>query len=432
MGFANTELRISELEISNFRRFESLSIDFDQQLTVLVGDNGTGKSTLIDAASIALGTLFHKIEYATSPSISSDDARGVVIKQGDMTVVQPQYPVVISAAGVVANESISWTRSLNSAKSRTTRADAKTIVNAGERIQQLAAANDSDLVLPILARYGTDRLWKQDGPSSDILPNRTRGYEDALQAASNDSRMNAWFKRQSLWEWQNKRESAVFTAVKKALATCFDSAASIDNAMVDYDAELQQLIFTFRDANGIYHRDRLHSMSDGYRGTISLIADIAYRMATLNPALREHVLETPGVVLIDEIDLHLHPRWQARILDDLVRIFPNVQFITTTHSPVVVASVPRNNIRILEECSTAIPATETRGRDASDILNTVLGATSRPENVMQLFASFNRAIDEEDYRTAKDVIINIESLIGGDDPDVIAAKTTLELEELLS
>ena len=348
MGFANTELRISELEISNFRRFESLSIDFDQQLTVLVGDNGTGKSTLIDAASIALGTLFHKIEYATSPSISSDDARSVVIKQGDMTVVQPQYPVVISAAGVVANESISWTRSLNSAKGRTTRADAKTIVNAGERFQQLAAAaDDSDLVLPILARYGTDRLWKQDGPSSDILPNRTRGYEDALQAASNDSRMNAWFKRQSLWEWQNKRESAVFTAVKKALATCFDSAASIDNAMVDYDAELQQLIFTFRDANGIYHRDRLHSMSDGYRGTISLIADIAYRMATLNPALREHVLETPGVVLIDEIDLHLHPRWQARILDDLVRIFPNVQFITTTHSPVVVASVPRNNIRIL-------------------------------------------------------------------------------------
>lgn len=432
MGFANTELRISELEISNFRRFESLSIDFDQQLTVLVGDNGTGKSTLIDAASVALGTLFHKIEYATSPSISSDDARGAVIKQGDMMVVQPQYPVVIGAAGVVANESISWTRSLNSTKGRTTRADAKAIVNAGERIQRIAAADDSDLVLPILARYGTNRLWKQDGPSSDILPSRTRGYEDALQAASNDSRMNAWFKRQSLWEWQNKRESAVFTAVKKALATCFDSAASIDNAMVDYDAELQQLIFTFRDANGIYHRDRLHSMSDGYRGTISLIADIAYRMATLNPALREHVLEAPGVVLIDEIDLHLHPRWQARILNDLVRIFPNVQFITTTHSPVVVASVPRNNIRILEERSTAIPATETRGRDASDILNTVLGATSRPEDVMQLFASFNRAIDEEDYETAKDVIIDIESLIGGDDPDVIAAKTTLELEELLS
>lgn len=347
MGFANTELRISKLEISNFRRFESLSIDFDQQLTVLVGDNGTGKSTLIDAASIALGTLFHKIEYATSPSISSYDAREVVTKQGDMMVVQPQYPVVIGAEGVAFGESISWSRSRNNANVRTTLSGAKAVVDAGERVQHLAS-EDGDSVLPILARYGTDRLWKQDGPSSDILPNRTRGYEDALQAASNDSRMNAWFKRQSLWEWQNKRESAIFTAVKKALAACFESIASIDNVMVDYDAELQQLVFTFRDANGIYHRDRLHSMGDGYRWMISLIADISYRMATLNPALRDHVLETPGVVLIDEIGLHMQPGKQLRIITDMIRTFPNVQFIMTTNSIDGVYGVPSDNIRILE------------------------------------------------------------------------------------
>lgn len=291
-----------------------------------------------------------------------------------MMDVQPQYPVKVSASGVAFNASIDWTRSLNSAKGRATQADAKSIINAGEQIQSLAASGDGNSVLPILARYGTDRLWKQGVSSPDALPNRTRGYEEALQAASNDSRMNAWFKMQSLWEWQNKKESALFTAVKKALADCFDAAASTDNAMVDYDAELHQLVFTYRDANGTYHRDRLHSMSDGYRGTLSLVADIAYHMATLNPAMREHVLETPGVVLIDEIDLHLHPRWQARILKDLVRIFPNVQFITTTHSPIVVASVPRNNIRVLGEESATIPATETHGRDASDILNTVLGA----------------------------------------------------------
>ena len=76
----------------------------------------------------------------------------------------------------------------------------------------------------------------------------------------------------------------MFTAVKKSFADCFDAAASTDNAIVDYDAELHQLVFTYRDANGTYHRDRLHSMSDGYRGTLSLVADIAYRMAALNPA----------------------------------------------------------------------------------------------------------------------------------------------------
>lgn len=431
MSFANTELRISELRISNFRKFDTYSIDFDQQLTVLVGDNGTGKSTLIDAACVALGTLFHKIEHAKSLPVSPDDARGAVIQQGEMMVVQPQYPVKVAATGIIADASSSWSRSLNSAKGRATQSDAKSIIEAGERIQRLAAS-DSASVLPILARYGTDRLWKQGGSSLGTLPNRTKGYEDALQAASNESRMNAWFKMQSLWEWQNKKESTLFTVVKKALATCFDAAASTENAMVDYDAELQQLVFTFRDADGVYHRDRLHSMSDGYRGTLSLIADIAYRMATLNPALQEHVLETPGVILIDEIDLHLHPRWQARILEDLVRIFPNVQFITTTHSPIVVASVPRSNIRVLEKRSAVMPVTETRGRDASDILNTVLGAASRPENVLKLFASFNHAVDEGDYGMAKSIIDDIETLIGGDDPDVIAAKTTLELEELLS
>ncbi|MFR2603172.1 MAG: AAA family ATPase [Collinsella sp.] len=92
--------------------------------------------------------------------------------------------------------------------------------------------------------------------------------------------------------------------------------------------------------------------------------------------------------MIDEIDLRLHPRWQARILEDLVRIFPNVQFIVTTHSPVVVASVPRGNIRILGEDAATVPAMETRGRDAGDILNTVLGASSRPEEAGRLFDLF--------------------------------------------
>ena len=77
--------------------------------------------------------------------------------------------------------------------------------------------------------------------------------------------------------------------------------------MVDFDAELGQLVFTYSTADGSYHRDRIHPMSDGYRGTLSIFADIAYRMAMLNLALGDCVLETPGVVMIDEIDLHLHP-----------------------------------------------------------------------------------------------------------------------------
>ncbi len=431
MSFANDALRIGGLEVHNFRKFESYSVEFDRQLTVLVGDNGTGKSTLIDAACVALGSLFQGVEHAKAPSLVSDDARGLVIKQGDAIVLQPQYPVTVEASGTALGDEISWTRSLNSAKGRTTRVDAAPIIEAGKRIQGLAGG-DADAILPVLARYGTDRLWRQGSAQEAPVPSRTRGYEDALEASSNESRMNAWFRSQSIWEWQNKRESSLFTAVRRALASCFDAAASSHDAMVDYDAELKQLVFTFSDSNGEYHRDRIGSMSDGYRGTLSLIADIAYRMASLNPAMGERVLETPGIVLIDEVDLHLHPRWQARILEDLVRIFPNVQFIVTTHSPIVVASVPKHNIRVLgAECAQA-PAVQTRGRDASDILNAVLGAASRPHEAARLFDAFNGAVDGGDYTEARDVLGQIEDYVGPDDPDAVAARTTLELEELLS
>ena len=131
MGFANNSYLINKLEVCNFRKFESISVSFERQLTVLVGDNGVGKSTLIDAASIALGTLFQKIENAKALGITPDDARGAVIKQGDMFDVQSRYPVTIGADGIVLGENVHWSRSLNTAKGRTTIADAAAVVDAG-------------------------------------------------------------------------------------------------------------------------------------------------------------------------------------------------------------------------------------------------------------------------------------------------------------
>ena len=98
----------------------------------------------------------------------------------------------------------------------------------------------------------------------------------------------------------------------------------------------------------------------------------------------------------------------------------------------MVASVPRGNIRILGEDTATVPAMETRGRDAGDILNTVLGAFSRPEEAARLFDLFNGAVDEERFGDARLALQKLEEFVGMDDPDVVAAKTTLELEELLS
>lgn len=136
--------------------------------------------------------------------------------------------------------------------------------------------------------------------------------------------------------------------------------------------------------------------------------------------------------MIDEINLHLHPRWQARILEDLVRIFPNVQFIVTTHSPVVVASVPRGNIRILGEDAATVPLWK-RVDAMPGIFSTPFWAHSlRPEEAARLFDLFNCAVDEERFGDARLALQKLEEFVGMDDPDVVAAKTTLELEELLS
>lgn len=123
----------------------------------------------------------------------------------------------------------------------------------------------------------------------------------------------------------------------------------------------------------------MDEMSDGYKNTLSMIVDIAYRMAVLNPMLGEKVFEeTPGVILIDEIDLHLHPQWQQTIISDLNAIFPNIQFIVSSHAPEVINSVVKEQIRILDNGKIYMPAAQTYGRDANSILREVMNVSERP------------------------------------------------------
>ena len=123
------------------------------------------------------------------------------------------------------------------------------------------------------------------------------------------------------------------------------------------------------DEDNQHKRYAMKHLSDGYKNTLSMIADIAYRMAVLNPWLLEKVLkETLGIVLIDEIDLHLHTKWQQRIITDLRSIFPKVQFIVSTHAPIVISSVKKDNLLILQDLQADNPIIETYGKDANTIL----------------------------------------------------------------
>ncbi|MFI3213509.1 MAG: AAA family ATPase [Eubacteriales bacterium] len=183
------------------------------------------------------------------------------------------------------------------------------------------------------------------------LNSRTLGYLDCLEAESNEKLMLNWFQNMTLKELQGKSTIPELEAVRKSIIKCYKLITGYIDVKVEFNIDTHGIDLVYKETvDESYRRSPMKELSDGYKNTLSMIADIAYRMAVLNPALLENVIEqTPGVILIDEIDLHLHPKWQQRILGDLKEIFPLVQFIVTTHAPAVIHSVDKKSLLIFND-----------------------------------------------------------------------------------
>lgn len=430
---------LRSLSLSNFHRFEHFKISFDDHLTVLVGDNGSGKSSILRAASIALGTFLLGFDGASSMSISPLDARLVTYERDGAIDRRAQYPVDIEAVGEICGDVLSWKRSLNSSTGRTTRVDAKDVIAKGRELSLRLQEGDFDAVLPLVAYYGTGRLWakKQQQDTDTREPDRTEGYRYALDGEVNDKALLAWVRRMTIEEVQRMRRQggdggvSTLSAVRDAIASCFARISGRNHVEVDYDFNVNDFTVSCRREDGTAESLPLGYLSDGYRTTMSMVADIAYRMAMLNPGLGSEVVsQTPGVVLIDEVDLHLHPRWQSRVLGDLQTLFPRVQFIVTTHAPLVISSVRAENIRVLmnDASDSYVPSSEVYGGDLGRLLVTVMGAEERPKDIQKLFDDFYDVLDKRQYERAEEILKQLVERMGDNDPDIVSAQTAYALE----
>ena len=393
----NTTLRLDSLSVSNFRCFESLTIDFYPELTVLVAKNGHGKTAILDAIKVALGTFTNSFPYSTTASLCAADAH---VRPGN----EPQYPISVSATGVMGDDVFRVMRELAKAKGRTTSSGAKDITAFGEAIYkqvQKESSNGELVNLPILAFYGTGRLWsgqkfldKDDEKRSPISDSRFVGYDAALNANTNYKFVKQWLVDAMFFmdtpEAQNTAEykmvKAQLAAVKKAL----DTLLLLEGwSGLHYNRFLKDLAIV-RDTPH-YGDDPadstekpsvalpISSLSDGVRAVFAMTADIACRCAKLNRHLGERACEeTSGIVLIDEVDLFLHPSWQQRIIGNLRDVFPNIQFIVTTHSPQVVSSVPKECVRVISDGAVVPINRPTRGVDASEILDSIFNTAPNP------------------------------------------------------
>lgn len=431
----NPIMKLNEITIKNYRGFEDFHAELNPQLTVFIGNNGSGKSTALDAISIAIGTFFSGLDGVPGTGINKEDVTCKSFDMGTVIDLQHQYPSVITAKGVFEGKALEWTRSLNSASGSTTTIDAKPIISIAKSYQARLREGDTSLILPIISYYGTGRLWaqkKEKRATGQLVQfSRLSGYIDCLAAESNEKLMLKWFEKMTIQQAQRQQPSPELNAVEQAVSRCFAEITGSQDVVTQFNLDTHNLDILYTNNQGRKTRVPMKNLSDGYKNTIGMIADIAYRMAILNPQLLGNVLtETPGIVLIDEVDLHLHPVWQARIIRDLQTLFPKVQFIVSTHAPSVISSVKRENMLVLDAQGQpyTLPV-EVYGKDVNSILRAVMDAHHRPVEIQTKFDQFYQVV-EDDISQAETILNQLEALIGAEDPELTQARVTLALEKI--
>lgn len=380
---------IKKLELKNFRRFNDFSIDFHEKLTVLVARNGYGKTSVLDGITMALGTFIGAFDLGKAKHIEKNDAR--VIRVGDQPESVPQYPVQLRA--YLADPDLEVSRELTGPKNKTTIKDAHQITQHGLDLQSMVR-NGTQESLPMVSYYGAGRLWKvhKNMERKQVVSlDRTVGYEDCLSPSSNFVQCQQWMAKATLARQQE------LDSLHRPIIGMSDRIEAIRDA-VDHVLLAEgwsEFKYSFaHDELAMYNPSvgmiPVSLLSDGVRAMVSLVADIAFRCVRLNGHMgRDAPKKTRGIVLIDEVDIHLHPVWQQRVIDTLITAFPELQFIVTTHSPQVLTCVDAACIRIMSEESddttgltkTTVKGVEwqTRGVSSSDLLARIMDVDPIPD-----------------------------------------------------
>jgi predicted ATP-binding protein involved in virulence len=360
-------MKIRQLEVKNFRGFEHETFHFSDQFNLLIGDNGTGKTAVLDALAIAAGTFSSRFvppsrNFDDKTRIQDTDIRQVTSKNGQNLSRKYQYPVEVSCQAVINGLDVSWTKSPNnsSAPSPTN----ETLI-ALIQIQEKVQAGEP-ITLPLIIYYGTGRLWGKKRRNEIELPSlipRTFVYIDCLDPSSN--LILDWFRVVDIPVLQRQETSVLLNAVNEAISIC-----DIEGwQSFTYNPSEDDLIATAKDGRTLPFR----MLSDGVKNMLGMVADIAFRAAYLNPHLGlEAARKSPGIVLIDEIDLHLHPKWQRRVVEDLKRTFPEIQFFATTHSPFMIQSLREGELIDLNSPDNT-PMAEYESKSIEEVAEYVMG-----------------------------------------------------------
>ena len=414
-------MRITSLKLSNVRAIEAAEFRFRPGFNLITGVNGAGKTSVLDALCVCLSVFLKRVNklrvraeafalgdirvgadalsLECAVEIDSTERRCLIHKPREMSAPQKKK------VGMPREQS-------HDTPART--------LFIGEPLKLSDGTETGGRPLAVL--FSTSRAVPSDrAPRKSVAA----GGTDAAFAgafASRELRLSefaAWMRAQ-----QTLRSE--LSSAGQALASLEDAARRFlpkyRNLRVDSNGRQQLLIDCGKETVAV------HQMSDGERGTLALVLDLTRRLFQANPGMHNPIEEAEAVVLIDEIELHLHPSWQRQIVRKLTTTFPRCQFIATTHSPQVIGEVQHDRIQIIDNGDVYSP-THSYGADSSRVLEEVMDAHPRTIEVQELLTKVSQEVGKQQYKKARDLLAQLVECLGENDPETTRVKTLLDFME---
>lgn len=394
-------MKLLEVELNNFRNIDFKIIKFVnkeekvRKFTAIIGDNGVGKTAVLEAITRGFTPIIRSI---SDKAVKECDLNSNDIKRGKgWTAIR----LDISLDG----NNYGWynkrrqTSKIEYSEKVNRQLDFKNI-----KTQYKQCYNEERL--PLVLYYGTNRVVTEIPRRGHI---KEFNIEDSLKNCFDNVNyfrdFYEWFKTEEDIELREKKDDLEYVNVK------LDSVRNAIERMIPGYTNLRiklnpsRMIITNKEGEDL----RIEQLSGGYKAVLSIVSDIAKRLSVANPH-SDNPLEEEAIILIDELDLHLHPKWQKTITNDLKRTFPNCQFIITTHSPFIIQSLNKEEVINIEKDNNEKQGSFT-GWSIEEIQEYEMGVERKTDNFKRLIENFSEAVDDDDTARAKELYNELVSMI---------------------
>lgn len=384
-------MQLANITLKNYKGIMDLSVAFKPGVNLVIGNNGAGKTSLLNGISVVLSNLFQWFpipvrEIAEEDIyVTADDAGNATTNLNYHTPVDIES--VISYNGELFHSKV--TKTNESSLSSTT--DVRIL----EYIKSLA---DNNLQLPLVSFQNAGRgTVKYSGKKNITLKQgkteRIAGYKGAFDKSMNFDDIENWCLRMDFAEYQNKKEVREYKLFKSIVASFSNFLQDkVIDPKVYYSSVWGSLVYC---ENG--QETPFYNLSAGFQSVLCMAMELAYRAAVLNPELTDKkALE--GIVLIDEIEMHLHPAWQWKIVGALQNTFPKVQFIIATHSPIILSSAKDASILLMKSVNEIVTLENAFGYKIDDVLSLRQGTNDMPEEISSYYDKIEYLLDSDDEK----------------------------------